>query len=77
VKKVFRWLLLVFLSVAVLAVATVGVSYVLIAPDLPEVESLRDVQLQVPLRVYSRDRKLIGLFGEMRGSVTPTRCPLT
>jgi penicillin-binding protein 1A len=34
--------------------------------DLPDVETLRDVQLQVPLRVYTRDRKLISVFGEQR-----------
>ncbi|WP_258867939.1 transglycosylase domain-containing protein [Alkalilimnicola ehrlichii] len=36
------------------------------APKLPEVESLRDVKLQVPLRVYSQDGKLISEFGEQR-----------
>lgn len=70
-KKVFRWLLLGFASAALLAVAAVGIAYLVISPDLPKVETLRQVQLQVPLRVYSRDRKLIGLFGEMR------RIPIT
>jgi penicillin-binding protein 1A len=37
-----------------------------VAPDLPDVETLRDVQLQVPLRVYSQDGKLISVFGEKR-----------
>jgi penicillin-binding protein 1A len=37
-----------------------------IAPDLPDVESLKDVQLQVPLRVYSEDGRLISVFGEKR-----------
>jgi len=66
VKKVFRWFLILVLAAGVLSVAALGVTYMLIAPDLPKVESLRDVQLQVPLRVYTRDGKLIGLFGEMR-----------
>ncbi|MSQ98868.1 MAG: penicillin-binding protein 1A, partial [Xanthomonadales bacterium] len=65
-KKVFRWLLGTFLTVAVLCIVTAATAYLLISPNLPDVESLRDVQLQVPLRVFSRDGKLIGLFGEMR-----------
>ncbi|MFZ2288321.1 MAG: penicillin-binding protein 1A [Halopseudomonas yangmingensis] len=34
--------------------------------SLPDVETLRDVQLQTPLRMYSTDGKLIAEFGEMR-----------
>jgi len=66
VKKVFRWFFVFILVSAVLAVSAVGIAYLVFEPDLPEVETLRDVQLQVPLRVYSQDGRLIGLFGEMR-----------
>lgn len=65
-KKVFRWLLGTFLTVAILCIVAAATAYLFISPNLPDVESLRDVQLQVPLRVFSRDGKLIGLFGEMR-----------
>ena len=54
------------LGLAVLAAAAVGIVYWLIAPTLPSVESLREVQLQVPLRVETRDGRLIANFGEMR-----------
>ncbi|MDT8382815.1 MAG: penicillin-binding protein 1A [Gammaproteobacteria bacterium] len=37
-----------------------------IVPDLPSIESLKDVQFQVPLRVYTRDQKLIAEFGEKK-----------
>ena len=33
---------------------------------MPDVASLKDVQLQVPLRIYSRDGKLISSIGEQR-----------
>jgi len=66
VKKAFRYLALTILSAFLLSLVALGVTYVLVAPGLPEVDSLRDVQFQVPLRVYSRDMKLIGLFGEKR-----------
>jgi penicillin-binding protein 1A len=35
-------------------------------PALPDVASLREVQLQVPLRIYSRDGRLIQSIGEQR-----------
>jgi penicillin-binding protein 1A len=50
----------------VLGVITVIVTYLVVAKDLPDVETLRDVQLQVPLRVYTQDGKLISVFGEKR-----------
>jgi len=40
--------------------------YLYLEPGLPSTESLREVRLQVPLRVYSRDGLLIAEFGEMR-----------
>jgi membrane carboxypeptidase/penicillin-binding protein len=41
-------------------------AYVYLRPALPDVDSLRDVQLQVPLRIYTRDGKLIQSIGEQR-----------
>lgn len=60
-----------FLLWAVLAVASGAVlvgsaAYLVLAPGLPSVEQLRDVSFQIPLRVYTRDGKLIGEFGEKR-----------
>ncbi|MBU2709577.1 penicillin-binding protein 1A [Zooshikella harenae] len=40
--------------------------YLYLSPALPSVESLRDINLQTPLRIYSSDNKLIGEFGEQR-----------
>ena len=40
--------------------------YMNVAPQLPSIDDLRDVQLQQPLRIYSRDRKLLAEFGEKR-----------
>ena len=41
-------------------------AYVYLKPALPNVDTLRDVQLQVPLRVYTRDGRLIASIGEQR-----------
>lgn len=37
-----------------------------VSPTLPSIDSLKDVRLQVPLRVYSAEGGLIGEFGEER-----------
>jgi len=51
----------------VLAVAVVGIGgYYYVAPSLPRAEELRNVKIQVPLQVYSRDGRLIGEFGEIK-----------
>ncbi|MEN0105788.1 MAG: penicillin-binding protein 1A [Pseudomonas sp.] len=46
-------------------------AYLYLSPGLPSVDSLRRIQLQIPLRIYSSDAKLIAEFGEMRR--TPIR----
>jgi penicillin-binding protein 1A len=43
-------------------------AFLYLSPNLPSVDSLRSIQLQIPLRVYSADEKLIAEFGEMRRS---------
>ncbi len=47
-------------------IAAVLGAYIYLAPSLPGVAMLRDVELQVPLKVYSRDGKLIAVYGEQR-----------
>lgn len=41
-------------------------AHLYLSPTLPSVDSLRDVRLQTPLRIYSNDGKLIGEIGEKR-----------
>ncbi|OQX38691.1 MAG: peptidase [Oceanospirillales bacterium LUC14_002_19_P2] len=42
--------------------------FLYLSPALPSVDSLRDIRLQTPLRVFSADNKLIAEFGEKRRS---------
>lgn len=58
-------LLLAGLSGALLLSSAV---FLFLAPGLPSVEQLKDVSFQTPLRVYTRDGKLIGEFGDKRRS---------
>lgn len=55
---------LIVMSVAVVAI--MSTAYLIYSPQLPPVESLKDVKLQTPLKVYSREGKLIAVFGEKR-----------
>ena len=65
-KKLFRRFVIFILVSSLLGAAAVAVTYWVLEPDLPDVETLRDVQLQVPLRVFSEDGRLLGIFGEKR-----------
>lgn len=64
--KLARLTAYAILGAAVLGLVSVGGAYIYIAPNLPTVDSLKDFKLQVPLRVFSRDGKLIAEFGEKR-----------
>ena len=80
-KKLFRWLLVLALVSSIIGAAAVGIAYLVFEPDLPDVEALHDVQMQVPLRVFSRDGKLLGVFGVKRrcwvSSTTLISCPFS
>jgi penicillin-binding protein 1A len=41
-------------------------AYYYVEPGLPRAEDLRQIKIQVPLQVYSRDGRLIDEFGEMK-----------
>ncbi|MFT3790670.1 MAG: penicillin-binding protein 1A [Rudaea sp.] len=65
-RRLLRYALIFGVVCIVLAGIGIGVVYWLVVPRLPSVESLRDVSLQVPLRIYSADNKLIATYGETR-----------
>jgi len=65
-KKSVRILGVLVLAGAVLASLFIGGAYLYLSPRLPSIESLKDVQLQVPLRVYAKSGELIAEFGEMK-----------
>lgn len=60
----------VLLGLFVLAIVIIGVAgfftYKRLEPNLPDIDALSDVELHVPLSVYTRDAKLIAEFGEKR-----------
>jgi penicillin-binding protein 1A len=54
------------LFVSLLGAYVLAASYVYLAPDLPSSESMRKVELQIPLRVYTRNGSLMAQIGEQR-----------
>jgi penicillin-binding protein 1A len=62
-----------FLIATSLILCTVVVSSVLyyMEFELPDIDALNTVQLQVPLKIFSRDSKLIATFGEKRRIPVP------
>lgn len=58
-------IIIAFVMMMLVAAAVVG-GYFYLNPKLPSIEGLSDVQLQVPLRIYSSDGTLMGEFGEKR-----------
>ncbi|WP_416220670.1 penicillin-binding protein 1A [Pseudomonas sp. BIOMIG1BAC] len=61
--KFFGWSIVAAFCGLLLALSG---AFLYLSPGLPSVEALRTIQLQIPLRVYSSDGKLIAEFGEMR-----------
>ncbi|HVV97546.1 MAG TPA: hypothetical protein VHC92_10450, partial [Rhodanobacteraceae bacterium] len=56
--RLLRYALYLALAGALAGALALGTAYWLISPRLPSVETLKDVRLQVPLRVYASDGKL-------------------
>ena len=64
-----KWIkrLSVFLLVSgLLGIGSIFALYFYIKPELPDVTTLKTMQLQTPMKVYSQDGKLISQFGEKR-----------
>jgi penicillin-binding protein 1A len=53
------------LGVAIVLFAVLA-AYVYVAPGLPDVATLKEVRLEAPMRVYTRDGRLLAEFGEKR-----------
>lgn len=64
--KFIKRLIIFSLICTALGVSTIFGFYLYVKPELPDVATLRDVKLQTPMQVFSKDGKLIAQFGEKR-----------
>jgi len=68
-RRNLRWLILLAglgVAVSLLATATVIGAYFYVVPSLPPAATIREIPLQIPLRIFSRDGRLIEEVGERR-----------
>ena len=64
--RLMRWFLLASAALFLLGAVALGALVYVVSARLPDVQSLRHIELQEPMYVHARDGRLIGLFGEMR-----------
>ncbi|MDH3751576.1 MAG: transglycosylase domain-containing protein, partial [Gammaproteobacteria bacterium] len=68
-RRLARWLIVIVglgLTTTIGGIAAIIGAYYYVAPGLPAAETIRDIPLQIPLRVFSRDGHLISEIGERR-----------
>jgi penicillin-binding protein 1A len=65
-RRLLRWALLGALGLAVLGLIAAGTLYYMVSSRLPDVATLRHVELQEPMYVYARDGQLMAIYGETR-----------
>lgn len=63
------FLMLASLLLTIIVIGSFG--YLYLDSQLPDVDTLRSVQLPVPLRVYTSDGQLLAEFGELRRNPVP------
>ena len=66
IKPLITFSIRLFFLIFTLAVIGALVIWLVIVPSLPSVDTLKDVRLQVPLRIYSADEQLMLEVGEQR-----------
>ncbi|MCH8060544.1 MAG: hypothetical protein IIA11_08800 [Proteobacteria bacterium] len=68
-RRIVCWIIILSglgLTATIGGVAAVIGAYYFVTPGLPAAETIRDIPLQIPLRIFSRDGYLISEIGERR-----------
>ena len=64
--KVIRGLFLTSILVCILSIISIIIIYFALKPNLPEIKYVNESELQMPLKVLTKDGVLIGEFGEIK-----------
>ncbi len=65
-QKLALWVGAALAGLALVVATLIAGAYVFVQPSLPSVEAMRQIELQVPLRVYAADGQLMAQIGEQR-----------
>lgn len=65
-KVFFKWLIYLLFGGFAFGTAVAFSVVLYLGPQLPDIEQLKNIQLQTPLRIYTQDEKLVAEFGEKR-----------
>ena len=64
--KFIKALFLTSILASILSIALIIFTYLIIKPNLPEIKYVDESELQMPLKVFTKDGILIGEFGEIK-----------
>ena len=65
-RRWLRWLLALSVALALVGAIAAGALYYVVSSKLPDVQALREVELQEPMYVHARVGRLRAVFGETR-----------
>lgn len=65
-SRLARKFIVLLLALCILSVIAAAGAYYLLAPKLPDTQTLKQTQLQIPLRLFSSEGALMAEFGEKR-----------
>ncbi len=66
IYKIFKWFFLLGCLLSLAGTTAIITAYFYLSPTLPDINSLKNVELQIPLRIYTHDQQFIAEFGEMK-----------
>ena len=66
VSKILEFSLKVMIFISIFTGLIILSTYLYLLPELPRVDNVDQSKLQIPLKIYTSDEKLIGEFGEKK-----------
>src|SRR3546814_4117949 len=63
-RRLLRWALIAFAAAVLLGGLALATLYFVVSAKLPDVQTLRHVEMQEPMYVYARDGRLLALRSE-------------
>ena len=69
-QKIIKNLFFIGIFVCILSISLILGTYLAMKPNLPQIKYVDESELQMPLKVYTKDDVLIGEFGEIKRRAT-------